>query len=77
MTSRLTCREVVELASDHLEGALEPWVHDALEWHCFECRDCTLYLEQLRVTVKLVSRTSSTGLSSEEIEKLVRAFGNR
>ena len=48
---RLTCREVVELLTDHLEDALSADERARVEEHLATCSDCTSYLDQLRTTI--------------------------
>jgi anti-sigma factor RsiW len=47
----MTCREVVELVSDYLDGALPPEVAARLEDHLKDCDHCTAYVAQMRATV--------------------------
>ena len=49
----LSCRELVELASDYLDGALPEGTRARLAQHLEDCRGCERYLEQLRQTVRL------------------------
>jgi anti-sigma factor RsiW len=49
----LTCRELVELITDYLEGTLEPSARAGLETHLAGCAGCTIYLEQMRTTMRL------------------------
>ncbi len=54
------CRELVELLTDYLEGALPEADRVRLEAHLAECAGCTAYLEQIRTTIRL------TGMLTEE-----------
>jgi anti-sigma factor RsiW len=47
----LTCREVVEHATDYMEGALPVRMGLAVRLHLLLCRMCRAYLAQLRRTV--------------------------
>lgn len=51
----LTCRELVELVTDHLEGALNPDAQREFVAHLAECEDCLRYLAQIRQTVRLLA----------------------
>lgn len=53
---RLTCRELVALLTDHLEGALAPQTSARVEAHLAACRDCTAHLTQIRITIAAVGR---------------------
>jgi anti-sigma factor RsiW len=52
----LTCRELVELVTDHLECALSEEDRGRVEAHLAECEDCALYAEHMRLTVALLGR---------------------
>jgi anti-sigma factor RsiW len=49
------CREVVEVVTDYLEGALPPDVHARLAAHLQVCGGCAVYVEQMRATAWLAS----------------------
>jgi predicted anti-sigma-YlaC factor YlaD len=75
-TDHLTCREVVELVSDHLEGALPADEAELLEQHLNFCEGCELYVDQMRTTVATVGRLREEDLPPETQERLVAAFKN-
>ena len=70
----LSCREVVEILGDYLEGAMTPEDRVRLEEHLAGCDGCTVYLEQLRVTIRLSGRLSEDAVSAEEMAPLLEAF---
>ena len=51
--SELVCREVVEMVTDYLEGALGRAQRRRFEAHLADCENCTEYLEQMRTTIRL------------------------
>ena len=51
---RLTCREVVELATEYFEASLPPKQSERFAAHVAGCRGCQTYLRQLRITVEIV-----------------------
>jgi predicted anti-sigma-YlaC factor YlaD len=53
----ITCREVVEIVTDYLEGALPPDVLARLEEHLSVCDPCREYIAQVRTTTRLAART--------------------
>lgn len=71
---KLSCREVVEILGDYLEGAMTPEDRVRLEEHLADCDGCTAYLEQLRVTIRLSGRLSEDVVSSEAMAPLLEAF---
>lgn len=76
MLRLLVCREVVGLASAFLDAELDSESRDVVEWHLFECRDCSRYVAQLRETVRLLGsyEISSPRLDVEVVEQLCAAF---
>ena len=70
----LTCRELVELVSDYLEGALPPADHARFETHIAGCDNCAGYLRQMRETVALLGTLPADALSVEAEDELRAAF---
>ena len=52
----LTCRELVELVSDYVEGVLTDTERARFERHIAGCADCTRYVAQIRVTILAAGR---------------------
>ncbi len=74
MEHEMTCKELVELVSDYLEGSLSEEVRRQLEQHLSGCDGCTNYLEQMRQTIRLTGQVREENLSSEQREDLLRLF---
>ncbi len=55
----MDCRELVELVTDYLEGALPEAHTDELKAHLRECVDCLRYLGQIQLTARLLNRLSA------------------
>ncbi|GAB3764702.1 anti-sigma factor family protein [Microlunatus parietis] len=76
MTAELTCRELVGLITDYLEGALpEPEVR-RFDRHLTGCDGCTTYLEQFRRTIGLAGRLEPDDLDPAAESTLLSAFRN-
>jgi len=56
----VNCSELVELVTDYLEDSMDADQRARFDEHVSGGDDCTTYLEQLRVTIRL------TGMLSEE-----------
>ena len=69
----MTCREVTEIVSDYLEGALAPDVLVRLDAHLCDCDACKRYIEQVRITVSLAARTRMLEESPDR-DALLAAF---
>jgi anti-sigma factor RsiW len=50
----MTCQELVELVTEYLEGALPEGDGARFETHLATCVHCVNYLEQVRITVRVV-----------------------
>jgi hypothetical protein len=48
----LACRELVDLVTDLLDGALPPGWREGVEAHLADCDGCTEYVRQIRATVE-------------------------
>ena len=70
----ISCREIVEIVSDYVEGVLSPPEREAVELHLNLCDGCSDYLEQLRLAISLTGRLPADALSPELEAELCRAF---
>jgi anti-sigma factor RsiW len=70
----MTCREVVELMTDYLEGALSPADRARFEEHVSGCAGCTAYLEQLRVSLRVLGALAVVPVPEAHRQELVSAF---
>jgi anti-sigma factor RsiW len=59
----LVCREVVELVTAYLEGALPRRDRRRFEAHLAVCPNCAEYLAQMRATIRLTGRLVPEDLS--------------
>jgi anti-sigma factor RsiW len=72
----ISCREIVEIVNDYVEGVLSPEEREAVELHLNLCDGCTDYLEQLRLAIALTGELPADALSPELEEELCRAFSS-
>ena len=72
----LTCQEMVELVTDYLEGRLDDAARERFEAHLAECDACTLYIEQMRMTIVALGHIPAESISREAEAELVAAFRN-
>jgi predicted anti-sigma-YlaC factor YlaD len=70
----LTCREVVEIVSDYLEGALSDELRARFDQHLSACDGCTNYLEQMRETIRLSGMLTEEQIPLVQRERLLEAF---
>lgn len=72
----MTCREVVELMTDYLEGALSVADRVRFEQHMTGCDGCRAYLAQLRTARMLIGRTANEPVPEPLKAELMNAFRN-
>jgi anti-sigma factor RsiW len=70
----LVCREVVELITDYLEGALPRAQRRRLEEHLRGCDHCGEYLRQIEATIELTGRLRSEDLPPRLREELIAVY---
>ena len=73
----ITCRELVELVTDYLEGELPTDETELFEQHLNFCAGCQWYVDQMRVTVGAVERSSEDDVPPDTLERLRAAFRDR
>ncbi|MBI2114188.1 MAG: zf-HC2 domain-containing protein [candidate division NC10 bacterium] len=69
----ITCREMVDLLSDYVDGDLEPMVARQLAAHLRGCTDCTAFLRTFKGTQALV-REAACEEMPEELKVRLRDF---
>lgn len=68
------CAEVIELASEYLEGAMIPEQRTRFELHLNLCDGCSSFLEQVRTTAALASSLPVEEIPDDLQTKLLAAF---
>ncbi len=67
---KLTCKDVIDILADYLEGALGPEVLAALERHLADCRACIAYLNTYRKTRELTGQAGRVEMPEEMKHRL-------
>ena len=70
----LSCRELVELVTDHLEGKLSLEERTRFELHLCYCDWCRTYLRQMRQVLDTAGELSEESLAPEAKTALLTAF---
>ena len=70
----MTCKELVELVTDYLEGKLPAVEVVRFEQHLSSCDGCTNYLEQMRQTVRAVGHARQDVLAPQQWQDLLKLF---
>lgn len=74
MERGLTCKELVEIITDYLEGGLAPEERLRFEEHLVVCNGCATYLDQMRQTVAVTGRLREEDLDPHARDELLRTF---
>jgi len=70
----LACRELVELVTAYLEDGLDARDRARFEAHIAACEHCSAYLEQMRVTLRVVGHIDPDELDADVERVLLDAF---
>ena len=71
------CRDLVELVTDYLEGALPGERRRQFEAHLLDCPGCEAYVGQMRQTVAMLGALGDERAAPHRRERLVAAFRGR
>jgi len=73
----LPCRDIVEVVTAYLEGALPEDLHARFEYHLSTCDKCVDYVEQIRRTVAITGEAIEPERLPPELREGVReVFGD-
>jgi anti-sigma factor RsiW len=72
--SELTCRELVEVVTDYVEGRLSGPDRRRFEAHLETCEGCRNYLQQMQETIRLTGVLREEHVPPEAHAELRRAF---
>ncbi|HKF80746.1 MAG TPA: zf-HC2 domain-containing protein [Thermoleophilaceae bacterium] len=70
----MSCRELVEVITDYLEGAMPASDRARFEAHLDVCPYCVTYLEHMRETIDTLGELREDSLSEEARDQLLQAF---
>jgi anti-sigma factor RsiW len=73
-TEDLACRELVELVTDYLEGALPEPERARFDAHLGLCDGCHTYVDQMRQTIRLTGALRVEDVAPEAEAALLRVF---
>jgi anti-sigma factor RsiW len=74
MSRDLTCRELVELVTEYLEGRLTRGERRRFERHLKGCPYCTAYVEQMGLVISTLGSLSEESISPRARDELLAAF---
>lgn len=70
----MSCRELVEVVTDYLEGTMDPRERVRFEAHLEECPYCVNYLAQMCETIAALGELTEDSISSDARGELLAAF---
>jgi anti-sigma factor RsiW len=70
----MTCRQVVQLLTDYLDGALSASDRARVEEHLAGCDACTAFLAQLRTTGRVTAELAAVEVPPALKAELLKAF---
>jgi anti-sigma factor RsiW len=70
----VSCKELVEVITDYLEGRMAAADRARFEAHLEECPYCVTYLEQMRETIGALGELSEESLDPDARDELLNAF---
>ena len=74
MAAELTCKELVELVTDYLDGSLPADELERFEEHLVYCGPCVTHLEQMQTTIRTAGALREQDLEPAVADQLLAAF---
>jgi anti-sigma factor RsiW len=71
---QMSCKELVEVITEYLEGALPAGEVARFEAHLTTCDGCEAYLDQMRQTIAALGHLPPESLSPEAESKFLAVF---
>lgn len=72
----LTCKELVELVTEYIEGTLPAAERARFEAHLPACSGCRTYLDQMRRTIRAMGRLTEATIPPPARDELLSIFRN-
>jgi hypothetical protein len=69
-----TCKEIVEITADFVDGAMTPEQMTRFEMHLNFCDGCFSFVDQIRKTAAIAARLPEDAIPPETKAKLLVAF---
>lgn len=70
----MTCKELVELVTEYLEGAMPEGDRARFDAHLEGCPFCRTYLDQMRQTIRTLGELPEESIAPEALDELVARF---
>jgi anti-sigma factor RsiW len=70
----ITCKELVELVTEYLDGALPAEDHAFFAQHIAGCDGCAVYVDQIRLTIAAAGKVTENSIAPAVRAELLAAF---
>ena len=70
----LVCQQAIELLTDYLENNLSRRQRRRLKGHLRACPNCSNYLEQIRITIRLTGAMEPEELTPDAVDDLTELY---
>ena len=70
----IVCQQAIELLTEYLEGSLSRRQRRRLEGHLRACANCSNYLEQIRITIRLTGAIAPEELTPTAVDDLSELY---
>jgi anti-sigma factor RsiW len=74
--NELTCKELVEIVTEYLEGTLPEPDRLRFEAHLGSCSGCTNYLQQMQQTIHTLGTLTEETIAPQTRAELLQIFKN-
>jgi len=74
VTAELTCKELVELVTEYLEGTMSRTDRRRFERHIANCDGCSAYVDQMRHVISTLGGLTEDSISPRARDELLHAF---
>jgi anti-sigma factor RsiW len=74
MAAELTCKELVELVTEYLDGELKGDELERFEEHLVYCGPCVVHVNQMRETIRVAGALREEDLDPVVTDELLAAF---
>jgi anti-sigma factor RsiW len=70
----MSCKQLVEVITDYLEGTMAAADRTRFDAHLAECPYCVAYLDQMRETIRALGKLREESLHPDARDELLQAF---
>jgi anti-sigma factor RsiW len=74
MPDELACRQMVQLVTEYLEGALSIADRTRFEQHLVFCKGCAAYVRQMREVLRTAGHIEASAMPAEVQRELLEVF---